>query len=256
MLLGALLGLIGQLATVYTVQQIGLVVAICGFVLALTGWPALRYLWMPLLLLFLVIPLPDFLQVKFSAGMQLISSELGVWFLRLIGVSVYLEGNVIDLGVYQLQVAEACDGLRYLFPLMTLGLVLAYFYKGATWKRVLLFLSSIPITILMNSLRIASIGVMVDRWGIGMAEGFLHDFQGWVVFMASFGLMVLLMILLSRVGKDAQAVARAVRPRVPRAAAARTFRASRVPCRRRSSRRAWCWWPGPSRPARCRIAPR
>jgi len=69
---------------------------------------------------------------------------------------------------------------------------------------VLLFLSSIPITILMNSLRIASIGVLVDRWGIGMAEGFLHDFQGWVVFMASFGLMVLLMILLSRVGKDAK----------------------------------------------------
>ena len=57
--------------------------------------------------------------------------------------------------------------------------MLAYFYKGAMWKRVLIFLSSIPITILMNSLRIASIGVMVDHWGIGMAEGFLHDFQGW-----------------------------------------------------------------------------
>ncbi len=202
--LGVLLGLVGQLATVFTVSQIGLVVATCGFVLAVTGLPALRLLWMPLLLLFFVIPLPQFLQVKFSSGMQIISSELGVWFLRLIGVSVYLEGNVIDLGVYQLQVAEACDGLRYLFPLMTLGLVLAYFYKGTAWKRVVIFLSSIPLTILLNSLRIASIGVMVEHWGIGMAEGFLHEFQGWAVFMLSFGLMVLLMIGVSRVGRDAR----------------------------------------------------
>jgi exosortase D (VPLPA-CTERM-specific) len=202
--LGVLLGLMGQLATVFTLSQIGLMVAVSGLVLAVVGWKPMRYFWMPLLLLFLVIPLPDFLQVKFSSGMQLISSEIGVWFLRLIGVSVYLEGNVIDLGVYKLQVAEACDGLRYLFPLMTLGLVLAYFYKGATWKRVLLFLSTVPITIFMNSLRIASIGVMVDRWGIGMAEGFLHDFQGWVVFMVSFGLMILFMILLSRIGRDAK----------------------------------------------------
>ena len=201
-LFGVLLGLIGQLSTVYTIQQIGLVVTICGFALALTGWPALRLLWMPLLLLFLAIPLPDFLQVKLSAGMQLISSALGVWFIRLFGISVYLEGNVIDLGVYKLQVAEACDGLRYLFPLMTLGLVMGYFYKGATWKRGLIFVSSIPLTILMNSLRIASIGVLVEHWGIGMAEGFLHEFQGWAVFMVSFALMVVLMILVSRVGKD------------------------------------------------------
>ena len=199
---GALLNLVGILGTVFTLQQLGLVVAVCGFVLALTGWPAMRYLWMPLFLLFFIIPLPDFLQVKVSAGMQLISSALGVWFLRLIGVSVFLEGNVIDLGTYQLQVAEACDGLRYLFPLITLGLVLAWFYKGAAWKRVLILLSSIPLTILMNSLRIASIGIMVEHWGIGMAEGFIHEFQGWAVFMLSFAMMVLLMILLSKVGKD------------------------------------------------------
>jgi exosortase D (VPLPA-CTERM-specific) len=201
---GILLGLMGQLGSVYTLQQLGLVTAIVGTVIALTGIKALRILWMPLLLLYFMIPLPQFLNVKLSASMQLISSEIGVWFLRLIGVSVFLEGNVIDLGVYQLQVAEACDGLRYLYPLLTLGLVLAYFYKGAMWKRVAIFFSSIPITILMNSLRIASIGVMVDHWGIGMAEGFLHDFQGWAVFMVSFALMVLFMIGLSRVGRDAK----------------------------------------------------
>jgi exosortase D (VPLPA-CTERM-specific) len=199
---GVLLGLLGELATVFTIQQIGLMVAISGLVLALVGWKPMRYFWMPLLLLFLVIPLPNFIQVKVSSGMQLISSAIGVWFLRLMDISVFLEGNVIDLGTYQLQVVEACDGLRYLFPLMTLGLVIAWFYQGATWKRWLLFFSSIPITILMNSIRIAMIGLMVEHWGIGMAEGFLHDFQGWAVFVVSFALMVLLMIGLSMVGKD------------------------------------------------------
>ena len=201
-ILAIALGFAGQLGKVDFLQQVGFVLAICGFVLALTGWPALRLLWMPLLLLFLVIPLPGFIQSNLSSEMQLWSSRLGVWFVRLMGISVFLQGNVIDLGSYRLQVAEACDGLRYLFPLMTLGLVMAYFYQGALWKRVLIFLSSIPITILMNSLRIATIGWMVEHWGPSMAEGFLHDFQGWVVFMASLALMVLLMIALSFVGGD------------------------------------------------------
>ena len=72
-----------------------------------------------------MIPLPDFLYKNLSAELQLLSSQFGVWFLRLVGVSVHLEGNVIDLGVFQLQVAEACSGLRYLFPLMSFGFLCA-----------------------------------------------------------------------------------------------------------------------------------
>ena len=222
-MLGILLGLVGQLGSVFTLQQIGLVTAIVGIVLALTGVAALRLLWMPLLLLYLHDPAAELPAGRiFSAGMQLLSSSLGVWFMRLIGISVYLEGNVIDLGEYKLQVVEACDGLRYLFPLLTLGLVLAYFYKGAMWKRVLIFLSSIPITILMNSLRIAMIGVMVERWGPSHGRGLPARLPGLGrVHGRASALMVLLMIVLSRVGRDAQAVARAVRPRVPRAAGPR-----------------------------------
>jgi exosortase D (VPLPA-CTERM-specific) len=122
--------------------------------------------------------------------------------MRLFDISVYIEGNVIDLGGYKLQVAEACDGLRYLFPLMTLGFLMAYFYKGALWKRVLLFLSSVPITIIMNSWRIGTIGIMVEHWGIGMAEGFLHEFQGWMVFMLSAALLLGEIALLNSIGRE------------------------------------------------------
>jgi len=72
-----------------------------------------------------------------------------------------------------------------MFPLMTLAFVVAHLFRGPLWKRVLLFLSSIPIAILMNSFRIGAIGITVEYWGPKMAEGLLHEFEGWVVFMLS-----------------------------------------------------------------------
>jgi len=113
---------------------------------------------------------------------------------------------VIDLGSYKLQVVEACSGLRYLFPLMTLGFMVAYIYKAAFWKRAVIFLSTIPITVLMNSFRIGVIGVMVEYWGQSMAEGFLHDFEGWVVFMASLGVLLVEMLILTRIGKQRESL--------------------------------------------------
>ncbi len=201
-LLGGALLLIGQLATVFTVIQYAYLVTLYGLVLALTGWTAFRLLLMPLFVLLFMIPLPQFVLANLSTKLQLLSSQIGVWFMRLFDISVFLEGNVIDLGGYKLQVAEACSGLRYLFPLMTLGFLMAYFYKGAIWKRIVLFLSSIPITVLMNSFRVGTIGIMVEHWGISMAEGFLHQFQGWAVFMVSAGLMLGEIVVLNRIGHE------------------------------------------------------
>jgi exosortase D (VPLPA-CTERM-specific) len=202
-LLGGGLLVLGQLATIYTLVQYAYLVTLYGLVLAFTGPRAFRVLAVPLLILAFMVPLPQFFLYNLSTKLQLLSSELGVWFMRLFGISVFVEGNVIDLGGYKLQVAEACDGLRYLFPLMTLGFLMAYFYKGATWKRIALFLSSIPITIAMNSLRIGTIGLMVEHWGIGMAEGFLHEFQGWMVFMMSAAILLGEIALLNRIGHEA-----------------------------------------------------
>jgi exosortase D (VPLPA-CTERM-specific) len=201
-LLGGGLLVLGQLATIYTLVQYAYVITLYGLVLSFTGTRAFRLIAVPLLILAFMIPLPAFFFYNLSTKLQLLSSELGVWFMRLFGISVFVEGNVIDLGGYKLQVAEACDGLRYLFPLMTLGFLMAYFYKGALWKRILLFLSSIPITIIMNSGRIGTIGLMVEHWGIGAAEGFLHQFQGWMVFMLSAALLLGEIALLNRVGQE------------------------------------------------------
>lgn len=198
---GVALLVVGELATLYILVQYAFLVVVAGIVLASFGWLAVRTLWAPLLVLAFMIPLPEFLYQGLSANLQLISSELGVAVIRFLDISVSLEGNVIDLGTYKLQVVDACSGLRYLFPLMTFGFIAAYLYQVALWKRVLVFFSTIPITVLMNSFRIGVIGVTVDRWGPEMADGFLHDFEGWVVFMACTGILFLEMWLLTLFGE-------------------------------------------------------
>ena len=192
----------GELSTLFVLVQYAFLLLLYGLVLSLMGWRAFAVVLVPLLVLSFMIPLPNFLYNNLSASLQLISSEIGVAVIRLFNISVYLEGNVIDLGSYKLQVVEACNGLRYLFPLMTLGFIVAYLYRAAFWKRAVIFLSTIPITVLMNSFRIGVIGVMVNHWGQSMAEGFLHDFEGWVIFMACFAVLFFEMWLLMRITGD------------------------------------------------------
>jgi exosortase D (VPLPA-CTERM-specific) len=202
LLIGVVITLIGQLSALFTITQYGFVIAIIGAVYAVMGWTALKIVIVPLLLLFLMVPLPNFVLNNLSSQLQLISSQIGVAVIRLFDISVHLEGNVIDLGAYKLQVVEACSGLRYLFPLIALSIIASYFYQAAVWKRVVVVLSSIPITVLMNSFRIGVIGVLVEFYGIEQAEGFLHDFEGWIVFMACVALLIFEMWALSRFGKD------------------------------------------------------
>lgn len=204
--LGTMLFFAGNLSALYIVIQYAFVVVVAGLMLAFMGWQGFKLILIPLVILVFMIPLPEFIFNNLSAKLQLVSSQIGVWIIHLFGISVYLEGNVIDLGTFKLQVVEACSGLRYLFPLMTLGFIAAYFFKVALWKRAVVFLSSIPITVLMNSFRIGVIGVLVNYWGSSMAEGFLHDFEGWVVFMASTGLILLEMWILARLGKEKRAL--------------------------------------------------
>jgi exosortase D (VPLPA-CTERM-specific) len=199
---GLLLAFLGELSTLYIVVQYAVLLMIAALVLAFTGWPGFRQLAMPLLLLAFIIPLPNFLYQSISAQSQLLSSQLGVALIKVFGISVFLDGNIIDLGSYKLLVAEACNGLRYLFPLMALGFIAAYFFNAAWWKRAIVFVSTIPITILMNSFRIGMIGILVEHGGRSMAEGFLHDFEGWVIFMLCTGVLVGEMWLLVRVGRN------------------------------------------------------
>jgi exosortase D (VPLPA-CTERM-specific) len=102
----------------------------------------------------------------------------------MLSVPVFLEGNIIDLGVTKLHVAEACSGLRYLFPILSFSYIFAVLYRGPVWHKAVLLVSAAPITVFMNSVRIAIAGVVVQYWGLDWLEGFSHFFEGWVIFIA------------------------------------------------------------------------
>ena len=199
--IGIMISAIGEISAIYVLIHFSLILIILAMAWALMGWYAFKYVLIPLALLGFAIPLPYFIEAALTADLQLISSNLGVAFIRLFGIPVFSEGNVIDLGVYQLQVVEACSGLRYLYPLMGVGFIVVYLYQVEFWKRALVFLSTIPVTIFMNSFRIGVIGVLVDNWGIGMAEGFLHYFEGWIIFIACLAILIAEMWVLNHVGK-------------------------------------------------------
>jgi exosortase D (VPLPA-CTERM-specific) len=201
-LVALLIGMVGNVSAIRSFSQYGFVLALAGFSVCLIGWTGTRVIAMPLVILLFMVPLPQFLLRELSQQLQLISSQLGVALIRLFDISVFLEGNVIDLGSYKLQVVEACSGLRYLFPLMVLGVLAAYFFQGARWKRVLIVVSTVPLTIVINSLRIGVIGVTVEYWGSAMAEGLLHDFEGFFMFMVCLVLLLGEMTLLARLGRQ------------------------------------------------------
>ena len=171
-LLGLAVGFFGNAVRLADFTVYGLIICVMGLVLVVMGTERGRRFWAPVVFLVFMLPLPNFLYWPLSLKFQLFSSEIGVGMLSLLGIPVFLEGNVIDLGTYKLHVAEACSGLRYLFPLMSFGFLFAVLYKGPFWHKLVLFAVTVPLTILMNSVRIAVTGILVDRYGTEQAEDF------------------------------------------------------------------------------------
>jgi exosortase D (VPLPA-CTERM-specific) len=151
-----------------------------------------KKLILPLGFLVFMVPLPSVVDRTFGVFLKKISSELGGLIIRMWGFSVHVSGNVIDLGATQLQVVDACSGLRFVFPLLALGVLCAYFFERVAWKRIVLVLSTIPIAIFTNVLRIGITGILTNIYGTKVADGFFHGFSGWAIFMVAFAFIFLL----------------------------------------------------------------
>ncbi len=149
-------------------------------------------LFFPLGFLIFMVPIPAFLERTLGMYLKSVSSKLGGSMISFFDIPVHVSGNVIDLGVTQLQVVDACNGIRYLFPLIALGFVYSYFFERVTWKKVFCVAATIPIAVLTNGLRIGITGILTNTFGTAAAEGFFHDFTGWVLFLVSFAFLFLL----------------------------------------------------------------
>jgi exosortase D (VPLPA-CTERM-specific) len=201
MVLALALGFGGKMIGIGDIVAYGLILWVGAVLLISFGWQTGKHFWPPVVHLVYMLPLPAALYYGVSTWLQGVSSEMGVWFLHILRVPVYLEGNIIDLGDFKLHVAEACSGLRYLFPILSFSYIFAVLYQGPMWHKALLLVAAAPITVVLNSLRIAIAGMIVQHWGVGWVEGFTHFFEGWVIFLAAVALLFLLawfLVLLRR----------------------------------------------------------
>ncbi len=202
MLFALALGLAGKLIEIGDIVTYALILWVGAVLLICFGWRQGRQFWSPVLHLVYMLPLPGALYYGVSTYLQGVSSELGVFFLQLLQIPVFLEGNIIDLGIFKLHVAEACSGLRYMFPILSFSYIFAVIYRGPTWHKATLLVSAVPITILMNSVRIAVAGIIVNYFGLEHLEGFSHFFEGWVIFMLCIAALLVLAAVLLRLRPD------------------------------------------------------
>jgi exosortase D (VPLPA-CTERM-specific) len=179
-------------------SRIALLPVIAGIVLFVFGWAHLRILVFPIAFLFLMIPIPAIIFNQIAFPLQLLASKLGEWAIAAVGIPVLREGNVLVLANTSLEVAEACSGIRSLVSLITLGLVYGYFMDPRGWVRTLIVVSAIPVAIVANGARVASTGMAAHWIGKEAAEGFFHEFSGWLVFIFAFVMILVIQKLITR----------------------------------------------------------
>ncbi len=182
--LAVLLG--GLLGAELFLTRISLIGVIAGVVLYVWGWQHFRTLAFPIAFLLLMIPLPTIVFNQIAFPLQLLASRAGEAVINLAGIPVLREGNVLQLPSRTLEVAEACSGIRSLVSLVMLAIVLGHFTERRIGRRILIALAAIPIAILANAARVAGTGLASELVSPAAAEGFLHTFSGWVLFVVAF----------------------------------------------------------------------
>ncbi len=208
-LLVVLLGLaqlvLGYLGSEFFLKRTSLILVLSGIVIFLFGFHYFRVLTVPILYLLFMIPLPAIIWNKIAFPLQLFSSALAEHVVRSLGLSILRHGNVLYLPTTTLEVVDACSGLRSLMTMFALSAFLSWQAKFSLWKRWVLFLSAVPIAIIANTIRLSATAVMASFYGEKVAQGFLHEFSGFVTFGLGTAMLITLNFIFSvRSSRDAK----------------------------------------------------
>jgi len=181
-----LLALVGGVAFI---SRLMLVWAFAGLVLYVYGWPRFKVLSFPLIFLLFMVPVPVSIVGLITLPLQTFATKVSAGLIKACSIPVYREGNMLYFVQTQLEVAEACSGIRSLMALIMLSLVFVYLSKQGIWKKVFLVISAIPIALTGNLLRVSGTGILAHFYGDKVAQGFMHEFSGLAVFV--FGMLIL-----------------------------------------------------------------
>lgn len=176
--------IVGQLGAELFLSRFSLLILLAGLIVWFGGWPYFRVLLFPWAFLILMIPIPVIVFNQIAFPLQLFASQVASTILPLLGVPVLREGNIINLASMQLEVAEACSGIRSLMMLIALSIIYGYLMERRLWMRWVLALSSIPIAVAANNVRIIGTGLLAHYWSPDLAEGYYHTSWGlltWII---------------------------------------------------------------------------
>ncbi|MCP4581929.1 MAG: exosortase/archaeosortase family protein [candidate division Zixibacteria bacterium] len=192
MLFGCLGFIFGIAAGEYFTTRFSLILIISSLSLYHLGIANFRKVWFAFFFLIFMIPIPAVIYHSATLPMQLFATKVTDSLLQVIGVPAIRQGNIIYLPEYALEVAEACSGLRSLATLMALGALYGHLTMPGRSRPVILFLATIPIAIITNIIRLLFTAVGAYAISTKLAEDFLHELSGMLVFITA---MIMLFIL-------------------------------------------------------------
>ncbi len=191
LLVGLLLYIVGRSQAIDFFEIGSLIWVLAGSVLLLFGTKALRIIWFPLFFMLFMIPLPGLLVAAVTMPMKIAVSICAEWILYGLGYPVARSGVILQVGQYQLLVADACAGLHTLLTLEALGLLyLNLFRHESLLRNVSLALLIIPIAFSSNVIRVMVLSLITYYFGDAAGQGYLHMFSGMVLFLTALLLVV------------------------------------------------------------------
>jgi exosortase len=182
---------LGSLGAELFLTRISMIGTLCGLIVYFSGWALLRAMAFPIAFLFFAIPIPVLIYNEIVFPLQFIASRFATSTLELLNIfPIMREGNVLIMPNMRLEVVEACSGIRSLMSLLALAAGYGYLAERSVPVRWILFLSMIPLAIISNGTRVMITALMAHYIGPQAAEGFMHEFSGWVIFVVATALFL------------------------------------------------------------------
>jgi len=194
---GMVLHLLGNVSAELFTKRIAMIVTLFGLFLFLLGGTISKRVFVPILYLIAMIPIPALLWNKLAFPLQLIAARISAFTGGMLGISILREGNVLYLPNLTLEVVDACSGIRSLTTLLMLSGAIAYLSSLRLGRKWVLFLSAIPIALFVNIFRLVATAILASLYSSRIAEGFLHEVSGVVVFLLGLFLLFGIFRLLS-----------------------------------------------------------
>ncbi len=190
LLAGVCLYILGTIGAEWFIRRSSMIMVLGGLILYLYGIGHFRVLLFPLVYMIFMVPLPAIVYKGLAFRLQMLVSIISTELIRLVGIAVYRNGNVLEVAkVGPLAVEEACSGMRSIMALLALSSLLAYILYRTRLRQWILVAFALPVAVVTNIFRVTMTGIMSYYFGREMAEGWLHESFGWIVFVIAFALL-------------------------------------------------------------------